>query len=138
MSKKFKINMIAKIIIIILGIGCIVYSFFTPNEDVSAYFLGFGAGLIAVSLLSLIRYIRMAKNSNYAKKIENEYNDERLIRVVDKSLALTFRISVIIEALAVIVLELVKLNTWGEVLSLIVCGQCFLYLLIYWILSKKM
>lgn len=137
-NKKYTLRLTLRIIGVLIGIGCIVFGCITSNEELSAYLVGFGGGLTAIMILYISRLIKIKRNKEYAKKMNIELNDERTIMLYDKSLALTFRISILLECLAIFILEIMKYFTAAEIVAMALGGQIILYLVIYFILAKKM
>ena len=71
------------------------------------------------------------------KKIENANNDERLKVINNSSMAISFRISIIVEAIISIICSICNKMEISKYLGFAICFQLVLYLAIYFIISKK-
>ena len=77
------------------------------------------------------------KNQEMTKKIENANNDERLKVINHESMAISFRISLIIEAVISIICAIYNKMEIAEYLGFAICFQIIVYLITYFIISKK-
>lgn len=138
MKSKIKRRLAYFIIISIIAISIILVSILCNyNEKSSSYILGFGTGLLTVSIIRIIQLIIVLKDNDKLKKMEIAEQDERNIKIINNSYALTFRIAILIEAIACIIsTALNKINisyTFGMVIGV----QLIIYVICYYIISKK-
>lgn len=140
MNKIVKRKLIGSIFCIIVGISCLIYSSFnysTISEELSSYMNGFTVGIITVGILTLITVIRVMKNPNKSKELEIANNDERLKSINANAMAITFRISVIIEALISIICAVIGKMDISQGLGLIIAFQIIIFLITYYIINKN-
>ena len=98
---------------------------------------GMGSGLVAVSVLQLIRHMRYRTDDEYREKMDVEMNDERNKYISTKAWAWAGYLFVFIMAVGTIVS---KALGHDEVMMLTSGGMCllvFLYWVSYLILRRK-
>lgn len=140
MNKIIKRKLIGSAICLVIGIVCLIFlafSFEKINEELLSYLSGFSSAIIAVGLIRLIKYTRIIKNQEMIKKIENANNDERLKVINNSSMAISFRISVFVEAVVSIICAVCNKIEISEYLGFAICFQIIVYLTTYFIISKK-
>lgn len=138
MKKRIQIKCIIACVLIVLGMVCIYLSLNMNglSELQSSYINGFGTGLTVVSLALLVKFIMALLNTERLKKLEIEFTDERFKQIQTKSMAIAFKISLILEAfgsIALIILDY-KLGTY---LGLIIMAQLIIFIIANVIISKK-
>jgi len=69
--------------------------------------------------------------------LENEVQDERLIRIANDSMALTLRITYLLEALISIICAFIDKMEISIYLGIVICFQLVLYLIVYFIMKIK-
>lgn len=84
----------------------------------------------------LIKSILALKNPEKLRKREIEETDERNVRIMEKSMAITFRICMLLQAITSIVLAAID-NEWGVYLGLIVGVELIVFAVSYVIICKK-
>ncbi len=138
MEKKLKRKCIISILMIIFGIIITILSLKINNltELQQSYMNGFGIGLTVVSIVLLIKNGLSLRNPKELRKREIELTDERLKEISTKSMAITFRIFIIIEAFTSIILAFTN-NEMGVYMGLIVSLQLIIYCITNVIISKK-
>ena len=140
MNKIIKRKLIGAGICLVLGIISLIIlaiNYKIINEELLSYLSGFSTGIIAVGIITLIKYTRVMKNERMSKKIENANNDERLKVINNESMAISFRISVLVEAVVSIICALYNKMQIAEYLGFAICFQIVVYLITYFIISKK-
>lgn len=140
MNQVIKRNLISSIICFLLGVICLLFLFFNAkmvSEDALDYISGFSSGLIMIGVIKFVKYIRIMKNEEKSKKFENYANDERLKSLNHLSMALTFRISVLVEAIISSICTVYHKIEIASLLGGFVCFQLVLYFVIYFIVTKK-
>ena len=140
MNKIIKRKLIGSMICFILGISSLIFlaiSYEKISEELLSYLSGFSSGIIVIGIITLIKYTRIMKNEKISKKLENANNDERLKIINNKSMAISFRISVIIEAVISMICAVYNKMEIAEYLGLAICFQIIVYLLTYFIVNKK-
>ena len=98
--------------------------------------VGFGAALTAVSILKVIQYAIILSNPEKRKKLEINQNEERYVMIAHKSGYLTLMLTLIAEAAAAITLMIIG-NSLYEFVCTIMAAQSIIYLITYYILSRK-
>lgn len=140
MNKIIKRKLIRTIICFALGIACLIFiafNFEKIDENLLSYLSGCSTGIITVGIITLIKYIRVMKNERMRKELENANNDERLKINNNESMAITFRISVLLEAIISIICAVNNKMEIAEYLGFAICFQIIVYLITYFIISKK-
>lgn len=140
MNKIIKRKLIGSIICFTLGIIGLIFlaiSSGTISEDLFSYISGFSSGIIVVGIVTLIKYTRVMKNQEMTKKIENANNDERLRIINNESMAITLRISLIVEAVISMICAVNNKMEIAECLGFAICFQIIVYLITYFIVNKK-
>ncbi|MGN1297146.1 MAG: hypothetical protein ACI4VH_01750 [Clostridia bacterium] len=138
MEKKLKRKCVISILMIILGIIITTLSLKINNltELQQSYMNGFGISLTVVSIVLLIKNGLSLRNPKELRKREIELTDERLKEISTKSMAITFRIFIIIEAFISIILAFTN-NEIGIYMGLIVGLQLIIFCITNVIISKK-
>jgi len=140
MNKIIKRKLIRTIICFALGIACLIFiafNFEKIDENLLSYLSGCSTGIITVGIITLIKYTRVMKNERMRKELENANNDERLKINNNESMAITFRISVFLEAIISIICAVNNKMEIAEYLGFAICFQIIVYLITYFIISKK-
>ena len=140
MNKIIKRKLIKAAICLVLGIISLIIlaiNYKIISEELLSYLSGFSSGIIVIGVITLIKYTRIMKNQEMTKKIENANNDERLKVINHESMAISFRISLIIEAVISIICAIYNKMEIAEYLGFAICFQLVLYLATYFIISKK-
>ena len=140
MNKIIKRKLIGAIICFVVGISCIVYLAINHeniSEELLSYISGFATGIISIAIITVIKYTRIMKNEQMSKKIENANNDERLKVINSDSMAISFRISVLFEALTSIICAICGKMEIAAYFGFLIGLQLILYLAVYFIVSKK-
>ncbi|MBQ9658167.1 MAG: DUF2178 domain-containing protein [Clostridia bacterium] len=138
MENKIRRKRILNIIYTIIAIIAIIVSKKIKglSEDQQSYIIGFWGGVLIANIAYLIKNTVSLKSKDLIRKREIELTDERLKNISEKSMAITFKIIITIEALASIVLGVLK-TEYGMYLALILLGEVILYCIISAILSRK-
>lgn len=138
MEKKLKMKCIISMFMIIIGIIIVVLSICINNltELQQGYMSGFGTSLAVASFALLIKNGIALRNPKTIRKREIELTDERFQEISYKSMAITFRISITIEAFISAVLAFTN-NKLGIYMGLIVGIQLVIYCITNVIISRK-
>lgn len=138
-SKSLKYSVISLMFCFALTAGAFSAAFYFVkiNSHTSAYFFGAGTGAAAVALAMAIKIAVMLKNPKYRKEQENAQKDERLISLRNRSMAVSYYVTVICVAVASIIFA-VKGDIDGAQNSSAVLSFSFaVYVIAYLILSHK-
>lgn len=130
---KFRITY--NIVMILTGIIAFIYSFSCEGYK-AGFLLGFGSSLFILSIIKLIRNLKIRFNKEKYKKLLIKENDERNIKISMTSLSLTFRIVLLLEVVAIIISVFLAQNI-ALIISVIMYLQMILYYIIYVIISKR-
>ena len=125
---------------VILGIAILIVSFVFRNiftEDKVSYVTGFSSGLIVTGMIVFIRTLFAISGTDKGKSYINKLQDERLIAINNEASEITYRITTILTSIVCIVLFLLGFEKEGSVAAIIVGISTFIYLVSYFILSKK-
>lgn len=139
MEKKLKRKCIKSCIGIVLGITTIILSLKLEglSELQKTYMSGFGEGLIPVCLVLLIKNILALRNSKTLRDREIELTDERNIEIQIKSMAVTFRTCILLQAIGSMILSIFMNNELGLYLGFLVGIQLIIYIISCVIISKR-
>ncbi len=127
-------DFILDILFLIAGIALIILNCAIYDKT---YIASIGSGLIGFGLSRLIHRVRYISSSDYAKRADTANNDERIKFISERAKSWTFGITILLLAMAGILLQAANLERPGLLCFYIVCGMCFIYALIYFVLSRK-
>lgn len=99
---------------------------------------GIASSLTVIGIVRLIRLHRLEKDPEKAADYEAAGKDERVIYIANKARAVTFAVSIYVQ----LAVGLVAQFGFGQkllcsVLCYMVCFQCLLFVILYWIYQKK-
>jgi len=140
MNKIIKRKLIGAAICLVLGIISLIIlaiNYKIISEELLSYVSGFSSAIITVGIITLIKYTRIMKNQEMIKKLENANSDERLKVINNSSMAISFRISIIVETIISIICSICNKMEISRYLGFAICFQLVLYLATYFIISKK-
>ncbi len=129
-----KKRLILYIVYIVLGLALFVLG---CMELVDEFWSGMGGGLIAVSVLQLLRMRRLYTDVEYREKIEISLSDERNSYIRLKAWGWTGYLQILILGVAVIVFKIMGLELWSLAASYGVCLTLILYWVSYLFLQRK-
>lgn len=121
--------------IAILGISLFAASEIFGLMD--TYWSGMGVGFIVISTLRLIQIHRYQNDDSYAEKMNVQNNDERNRFLAEKARSMTFYYSILIEAIALIVLRILKFTEASTIIGYAICIQLLIYYVSYLWLKRK-
>lgn len=119
---------------IILGVTLLVLNI---AEKLDSFWSGMGTSLILISILQLVRLIRLHKDEKYRQTVEVETNDERNRFIRNKAWAWSGYLFILIVSVLAIVFKVVGLDQLSIIAGFGVCLMMILYWISYLILRKK-
>lgn len=131
---KFNKRLIANITEIIIGV---ILTICGATGILDSYWSGMGTALIVVGGLMMIRQVRYSTNAEYKESVDVEIQDERNKFLRMKAWSWAGYFSVLIGAVASIVLRILGQNQLSQFAGLSVCLLMVLYWASYFILRKK-
>ena len=131
---KFNKRLIANITEIVIGIILVICG---AVGFLDSYWSGMGTALIVVGGLMMIRQVRYSTNAEYKESVDVEIHDERNKFLRMKAWSWAGYFSVLIGAVASIVLRILGQNQLSQFAGLSVCLLMVLYWASYFILKKK-
>jgi len=140
MNKIVKKRLIKTIICFVLGAVCGVCSLLNGenmSEELQSYLNGFTTGIFTAGMYFLLCTIRAIRNPKIAKNMENVEQDERLHSINNKALAITFRISVFVEAIVSVLGAILGYMQISECLGAVIGVQLILYIIVYYVIEHK-
>ena len=140
MNKEIKKKIMASVIVILLGIVILFSTLIFKNvfnENKIDYITGVSSGLIVVGMFIFIKTIYAISGADKGQDMVNKLQDERLIAINNEASGITFRITTVIAAIAGIVLYLLGLEKEGMILTAFVGIDTLIYLMSYFIISKR-
>ena len=133
MRKEIKIRIITNLILLIISI----IAFYIAVSKESAYLFGFSSTLFILSLIGMINNILILKNPEKLSKIKIIEKDERNVTLMNNSYALTFRITLFIEGIAIIFFVFQNKQNSATLIAFIIYAQLITYMIVRYRLSKK-
>lgn len=139
MKEKLKRKCIMLSICVIVGIIIFIVSLFFKglSERQRDYMNGFGLSFSIASCLLFIKNITSMKNAKTLRDREIELTDERNVEIETKTMAVTFRISITIQAILSIILTIFMDNELGVHLGLLIGIELIVYIISNVIISRK-
>ncbi|MDO5112037.1 MAG: hypothetical protein Q4E65_07010 [Clostridia bacterium] len=131
--KLIKKKMIYMACVAAAGIGMLAVGLLRADSQIS----GVGIGMLVVSALKLIQYLRMMKDPEKVRQLEVVQKEERLIFLANKSAAITLYALILIAYAAMLVLLFMGHSLPATCIAYGVCGTLIIYCVVRWILSKK-
>ena len=131
---KFNKRLIANITEIVIGV---ILTICGATGLLDSYWSGMGSALIIVGGLMMIRQIRYSTNDKYKESVDVEIQDERNKFLRMKAWSWAGYFSVLIGAVASIVLRILGQDQLSQFTGLSVCLLMVLYWASYFILKKK-
>ena len=116
------------------GLIFLITSIFIDNEG----FIGsIGVGLFIVSGMRILQYRKIMKNPELKKAYEIKQSEERTVYIANKSRSLMFALSIYVEFIAVLIAGILKQNDISTVISIVICIQLVIYLIVFYYYNKK-
>jgi len=134
--KRLKVRLITAIVYIVLGVGMIVAGIVmqTGNSALSSC----GAALLVMGIARVRQYVRITKSEDTLRRQEIRETDERNLYVMHRAKSIAFNIYLLLDCVAVIVLEILQKDDLSALLAIHVFALVILYWVAYWILQKRM
>ncbi len=121
----------------LLFVGIVLYILAEFMTLIDHFWSGMGLGFVVVSGLRLVQIVRYKNNDAYAKKITVKNNDERNQFLANEARSTTFYYSILLEAVAIIVLYIMQKAEVAQVITMVLCGQLIIYWVSYTFLKSK-
>lgn len=140
MKKYEKRGVVISIIVIIMGLVGLIYTALVKNSvENSDYMNSTGITYLVMGSILLLYFIKLSKNKKKSDEQENIYLDERINSNREKSFALTFKIIIWISIIAdfMVTFFLREYQEFAETLGMFVGISIFIYLIVYYFISKK-
>lgn len=131
----FKRQIMWFVMLLVAGIMIIVLSIIRKSETTTVS--SFGVGLCTVSTFKLVQFYRLSKKPEFMKKYKIAQNEERYIYIAHKSGYFTYFVSIMAQFLAIFMLIILDKEVYAMYLSMIMAGQVFVYLISYYVFSKR-
>lgn len=123
------------VMLLVAGIMIIILSIIRQSETTTVS--SFGVGLCTVSTFKLVQFYRLSKNPEFMKKYKIAQNEERYIYIAHKSGYFTYFVSIMAQFFGIFMLIIFNKEVYAMYLSMIMAGQVFVYLLSYYVFSKR-
>lgn len=140
MNKSLKRKTISSIVCIMISAVLFIYcavNKLNMNEELLSYIYGFAVGLFGVGIVIFVRYFFIGSNPEKRQQIENELNDERVISNSNNAMAISFRISVLTEAIISIVCAVMEQIEVSSYIGYAICFQLITFLIVNIYANKK-
>lgn len=138
MEKKLKIQCIYLGVLVVMAAIIWIVAVMVPNlsEMQRGFVSGLGTSIFTFGGVLLVKNIMALRNPDKLRQREIEETDERNVHIYEKSMAITFRICLGIQALASIILVAMN-NEWGVNLGLIAGGELLVFIICNVIIGKR-
>ncbi|MGI5825448.1 MAG: DUF2178 domain-containing protein [Bacillota bacterium] len=127
-----KTNMIWFIVCALVGAVFVAGGVYLHNEGL----IGFGVAFAVVVLLRMIMLIWRTRDEESKYEYNMSASDERTVYLAHKARSIAFYISVLAEAVLLIVMFILE-NPIYQWLAYLLCAQCLLYAGCYYYLRAK-
>ena len=134
-KKKLKIRLYTAITFAVIGIAMMVLSFILENAN--EFLSPYGLALFVIGCVRIKEYFRITKNESTLKNREIAETDERNIAISNKAKSFAFTLYIVFAAIAVIVLEILKMADIAALIGSTVCVLILIYWISYFIIRKK-
>lgn len=131
----FKRQIMWFVMLLVAGIMIIVLSIIRQSETTTVS--SFGVGLCTVSTFKLVQFYRLSKKPEFMKKYKIAQNEERYIYIAHKSGYFTYFVSIMAQFFGIFMLIIFNKEVYAMYLSMIMAGQVFVYLISYYVFSKR-
>lgn len=134
-KKKLIIRFICNTVYFFIGVFAILMAcFYSQNRQI---LLSFGTVFVAFSIVKIVQNLQRMKNKELFQKSKIIEHDERNIMLLYKSRNMSFVITMIILAITTIISYIVGQQTFGMILSFIICIATLTYLISFLVLKNK-
>lgn len=130
-SRKYEFVFIAEIIV---GIALIALS---AMDFIDQWYNGFGAAVMAVGAVRLLRSARIRKNPQLAEKIKISQTDERNRFLSDKARGIAFYYYIVTAAILAVIFQAAGQRMIGLTLCYSICGLVTIYWIAYYLIRNK-
>lgn len=124
-------------VLIVLGVALVLLANFTHHWDV----VPLGTALFAVGLCRIVRQHRIQSSPERAQQYNIAVKDERNRYLAARAIQWTFWISTYAACFTGLILFYFVSNpVWksvGTALCMLVCAQCLLYVVLYYVFQRK-
>lgn len=134
-KKKMKQRLYIAVSYIALGLVLLAVGF-TGKSD-NYFFTGFGAALMAMGFLRLLRYRKVTRDDKSLRKQELAESDERYRMMAEQARSWAFSFSIMAAGILVIVLNLLGYQEEALPFAWFVCGMVALYWVCWCIVKRK-
>ena len=133
--KKLRIRLIIAVCYIVLGLALALT--FTFAEPSNSFFSGFGFAFVGVGIARVMQYFKITKNEDTINKQRIAESDERNIAISTKAGYVSFYLSVLLIAIAIVLLEIFKYGEMATALGFVMCVMLVIYFISYFIIRKR-
>ena len=133
--KKLKTRLYLAITFMVLGLIMVVVSNLVKSAN--PFFNYWGLCLVVIGVARLRGYFRITKNDENIRRREITETDERNVAIMTKARSLTFTVYVLAAAVAIIVLQVLKMTQIAIYLSFSVIALIVIYWICYLIIRKR-
>ena len=134
-KKKLKQRLYIAVSYIVIGLVLITAD--ALNQFENTFFFSFGAALLIMGILRLIRHRKVTRDEAAIRKQEIAESDERIRMLNERAKSWAFSYTILTAGIVVIVLSLMGKQDAAQPFAWLVCGQVALYWICWMILRKK-
>lgn len=121
------------VLLALIGVVLLVIPLFGVIDD---FWFGMGCGILGVSSVRVIQFIRYKKDEEYAERVEVANGDERNRYLAEKARSWGFSGSILLEFIGVIGFRVAGQPELSTLLGIVICLQIVLYW-IFWLWGRK-
>ena len=136
MKNKIISRIFYSVIMIIISISIFTFAIIDNSQN-KDYLLGFGGGFLMINIIMIVKNLQLLSNPKKLKEIEVVEKDERILKIVNDSYAMTFRITLFIEAIITMILAILSKKDISYIIGMVLGIQLIVFFVTYVIYSKK-
>ena len=107
------------------------------QSGVTSTTTSFAAAITGVSIARILQLYRISRNPKLLKKYQIGQKEERFISIAEKSGRYTLLLTIVVEFIAIFILILLNHHEIATIVSYVAATQTFVYLILYYYLSRK-
>jgi|GEM_PF-1944177 len=136
MKNKIISRILYSVIMIIISIAIFTFAIIDNSQN-KDYLLGLGVGFLMINIIMIVKNLQLLSNPKKLKEIEVVEKDERILKIVNDSYAMTFRITLFIEAIITMILAIFSKKDISYIIGMVIGIQLIVFFVTYVIYSKK-
>ncbi len=136
MKNKIISRIFYSVIMIIISIAIFTFAIIDNSQN-KDYLLGLGVGFLMINIIMIVKNLQLLSSPKKLKEIEVVEKDERILKIVNDSYAMTFRITLFIEAIITMIFAILSKKDISYIIGMVLGIQLIVFFVTYVIYSKK-